>query len=448
MTTQTPTEETPATATLDEALAYALELQQQLRLDGAQLIYERILEVAPEHPDVLHFLGVLMHQRGRVDEAIALIARAIALIPDHVPCHINMGNVLAESGRLDEAVAEYLRALSLVPDQADVHNNLGVLHKLQRKWLEAESYYRRAIEIDPKHVSAYNNMGLLFAAQGKIKEAVEYYCRSIAEMPGNPDSRRLLGIAYYTLGRTAEAAEVFRQWLEESPEDPVAKHMHAACSGKDVPVRAADDYIEHTFDRFADSFEAQLQQRLEYKAPEIVAEALQSALQASSAQLDILDAGCGTGLCGPLLKPFARHMIGVDLSAGMLAKAEAKQCYDLLEKAELTAYIAARQAAFDAIVSADTIVYFGALDEVLHASHAAMRKGGLLIFTVEKGEGKVPEDIGFAINPHGRYAHTQTYLRGSLTKAGLSVDAINEVVLRNEGGEPVIGWVVTARKSA
>jgi len=356
--------------------------------------------------------------------------------------------VLAESGRLDEATAAYLQALKLRPDQADVHNNLGVLHKLQRKWPEAETYYRRAVEIDPKHVSAYNNMGLLFAAQGKIKEAVEYYCRSIAEMPGNPDSRRLLGIAYYTLGRTQEAAEVFRQWLEESPDDPVAKHMHAACSGKDVPVRAADDYIEHTFDRFADSFEAQLQQRLEYKAPEIVAEALQHALQTPVAQLDILDAGCGTGLCGPLLKPFARHMAGVDLSGGMLAKAEAKQCYDVLEKAELTAYIAARQTAFDAIVSADTIVYFGALDAVLSASHDALRKGGLLVFTVEKGEGKVPEDVGFAINPHGRYAHTQAYLRESLKTAGLAADAISEVTLRNEGGEPVIGWVVTASKQA
>ncbi|MDB5888951.1 MAG: hypothetical protein JWM03_1823 [Rhodocyclales bacterium] len=446
MTAPAQTEDDDSTATLDEALVYALELHQKQRLDGAEELYKRILEVAPEHPDVLHFLGVLMHQRGRDGEAIALIQRAIALMPEHVGCHINIGNVLAESGRLEEAAAAYRHALSLQPDQADVFNNLGVVHKLQEQWREADECYRRAIELNPQHVSAYNNMGLLFAAQGRIKEAVEYYCRSIALMPGNPDSRRLLGIAYYTLGRIEEAAEVFRQWLEEAPDHPVAKHMYSACSGKDVPARAADDYIEHTFDRFAESFDAQLQERLSYKAPEIVTEALAKALGATEAQLDILDAGCGTGLCGPLLRSFARQLSGVDLSGGMLAKAEAKQCYDALEKAELTAYIGARKDSYDAIVSADTIVYFGPLDEVFQASHDALRHGGVLVFTVEKGEGKVAEDVGYAINPHGRYAHTRGYLRAAFARAGLAAGEMIEVALRSEGGEPVMGWVVTAQK--
>ncbi len=446
MTAQAQTDDNTATATLDEALAYALELHQKLRLDGAEELYRRILEVVPEHPDVLHFLGVLLHQRGRDDEAIALIQRAIELVPDHVGCHINLGNVLAESGRLDEAAVAYQHALSLQPEQADVFNNLGVVHKLREQWSEADECYRRAIALNPQHVSAYNNMGLLFAAQGRIKEAVEYYCRSIALMPGNPDSRRLLGIAYYTLGRIEEAAEVFRQWLEEAPDHPIAKHMYSACSGKDVPARAADDYIEHTFDRFAESFDAQLQERLSYKAPEIVTEALGKIVQATTAQLDILDAGCGTGLCGPVLRPFARQLSGVELSGGMLAKADAKQCYDMLEKAELTALIAARKDAYDAIVSADTMVYFGPLDDVLQASHDALRQGGLLIFTVEKGEGKFADDIGYAINPHGRYAHTRAYLRAALERAGLVAGDMLEVALRSEGGDPVMGWVVTAAK--
>jgi predicted TPR repeat methyltransferase len=131
----------------------------------------------------------------------------------------------------------------------------------------------------------------------------------------------------------------------------------------------------------------------------------------------------------------------------MLAKADAKQCYDELEKAELTAYIAARKDTFDAIISADTIVYFGTLDDVLHASYGALRRNGLLVFTVEKGEGKVSDGgLGYAINPHGRYAHTRDYLDAALTKAGLKAGAMLEVALRSEGGEPVMGWVVTASK--
>ena len=51
-----------------------------------------------------------------------------------------------------------------------------------------------------------------------------------------------------------------------------------------------------------------------------------------SKQLDVLDAGCGTGLCGPLLAPYARRLIGVDLSEGMLALAKEKHVYDALIK--------------------------------------------------------------------------------------------------------------------
>jgi predicted TPR repeat methyltransferase len=54
-----------------------------------------------------------------------------------------------------------------------------------------------------------------------------------------------------------------------------------------------------------------------------------------SLHFDVLDAGCGTGLCGAILAPFARRLVGVDLSEGMLAHAKAKNVYHELVKAEL-----------------------------------------------------------------------------------------------------------------
>ena len=58
-----------------------------------------------------------------------------------------------------------------------------------------------------------------------------------------------------------------------------------------------------------------------------------------SKSLDVLDAGCGTGLCGPLVAPYARRLSGVDLSAGMLARAKEKNVYDALVQGELTEYL-------------------------------------------------------------------------------------------------------------
>ena len=38
----------------------------------------------------------------------------------------------------------------------------------------------------------------------------------------------------------------------------------------------------------------------------------------SASRPRILDAGCGTGLCGPLLRPLAARLVGVDLSEKMV----------------------------------------------------------------------------------------------------------------------------------
>src|SRR3954452_16373462 len=175
--------------------------------------------------------------------------------------------------------------------------------------------------------------------------------------------------------------------------------MLAACSGRDVPSRASDAFIEATFDSFAASFDSKLAKLL-YRAPALVARMLSDSAGEAQASLDVLDAGCGTGLCGPLVAPYARRLIGVDLSERMLAQARARNVYNELVKGELTAYLCASSMAFDAIVSADTLVYFGPLAEVAAASANALRPGGKLIFTVEELTGGSGD--GYSIGPSGR----------------------------------------------
>ena len=134
--------------------------------------------------------------------------------------------------------------------------------------------------------------------------------------------------------------------------------MLAACTGRDVPPRASQGFVVGIFDVFAASFESKLAS-LSYRAPALVAAMLEDSGLQPSKSLDVLDAGCGTGLCGPLVAPYARRLTGVDLSAGMLARAKEKNVYDALVQGELTEYLRGSSDAFDLIVSADTLVYFG-----------------------------------------------------------------------------------------
>jgi predicted TPR repeat methyltransferase len=166
----------------------------------------------------------------------------------------------------------------------------------------------------------------------------------------------------------------------------------------------------------------------------------------ATGELDVLDAGCGTGLCGPLFRPYARRLVGVDLSGQMLAKAEGRTCYDELTRAELTGYLVAHPGAFDVVVSADTLVYFGALEEVAKAAASALRPGGRLIFTVEAAEGECAP-LGYLLHYRGRYLHARSYLEDVLRRAGFAT-AIAQAELRMEGGLPVAGFVVRATAPA
>jgi predicted TPR repeat methyltransferase len=400
--------------------------------------------MAPNHPQALHYSGVLAHQQGRNDEAVMLIEKSLALQPDRADCYNNLGIILQSSGKLERAIEAYERAIALDPSHANAYSNLGVLLRASGKASQAEAAYRRAIRLDSDHIDAYTNLGILLNGLKRTEEAAACFSKVITLRPSHREARRLLALAHCTLGEIGEAVNIFKKWLEEEPEDPIALHMLAACTGRDVPARASSEFVERTFDSFASSFESKLE-RLSYRAPALVAAIVGDLALEASNSLDVLDAGCGTGLCGPLIAPYARRLVGVDLSQGMLAHAKDKNVYHALVKAELMKYLRNNREAFDLIVSADTLVYFGDLEGVLVAATEALRPNGFLVFTLEHAVRGGP-DVDYRLGFHGRYSHGRAYVERILTVVGLQ-PTIAHAELRMEAGVPVAGLVVRATKS-
>ncbi len=442
--TMEQSETPPRGLTLEEAVSIAILLQKNEQLAEAEEVYRRIFDVAPNHPEALHYAGVLAHQQGRSDEAIALIGKSLGLVPDRADCYSNLGIVFQAQGKLDDAIVAYQRAIALNPEHANAHSNLGVLLRATGRPVEAENAYRTAIRADPDHIDAYTNLGVLLTGLKRTEEAVACFCKVITLRPKHREARKLLALAHCTIGEIDEAVKIFAEWLAEEPEDPIARHMLAACTGRDIPARASNGFVTQTFDSFAATFESKLA-KLSYRAPALVAAMLEDSGLPPSKSLDVLDAGCGTGLCGPLVAPYARRLTGVDLSAGMLAQAKEKNVYDALMKVELTEYLLDSREAFDLIVSADTLVYFGGLEDVLAAATGAMRPDGLLIFTLEHAVGGGAA-LDYRLELHGRYSHSHGYVERLLTCSGLAAKIVH-AELRTESGAPVAGLVIRAMKS-
>ncbi len=414
------------------------------RLEAAERAYDQVLERNPDNADAHHLRGVLLAQRGHHAEARAAIERAVALQPGEAMFHNNLGNVCLEMQRFDAAEAAYRQAIAADPGRLDAFNNLAVLLSRLGRHEEAERILLALVEAAPEFVDARQNLAGHYLRQGRYDDALKQGMKGLIVAPRSPVLRRILGIGYSMVGMRDKATEVYRHWLDDEPGNPVALHHLQALTGEGVPERASDAYVQRVFDGFAQSFDAKLAM-LDYRAPELTSGCVQRLAGAPARTLAVLDAGCGTGLCGPLLAPWARRLEGVDLSPRMVERARARQVYDELAVAELVAHLNARPAgALDLIVSADTLCYFGRLDEFAAAAARALAPAGALVFTVESHD-DADAQPDYRLHDHGRYSHRRRYVEGSLRAAGLEPVEMQAVVLRMEAREPVHGWLVGAR---
>lgn len=443
-------------------------------LEGAVALYRLAAAEDPADFRARHNLGAALEDLGRPEEAEAAYQEAILAYPDGALSHYSLARLSHLAGRLDRAEAGYRRAVELDPGLAEAHFNLGQLLLERGEPSVAEEALRGALRADEAHAAAASLLGDALFAQARPHEALEIYRRTARLDPDSPVAQFDLGKTYETLHRTDEAVACYRrslelepsstaareglaraleaagrheealaglrEWLERDPGHPVAVHLLAAYGGREGPERASEGYVRETFDRFAPDFDATLA-RLDYHAHQLVVGAVALLRGEPRGDLDVLDAGCGTGLVGPLVRPWAARLEGVDLSGAMLERARRRGGYDALHQGELGAFLDAHPAAWDLIVSADTLCYFGALEGVLSAAARALRPGGGFAFTVERlaGEG------GSALQSSGRYAHHEDYVRAALGACGFRA-TIGRGTLRMEGGVPVEGLVVAAAR--
>lgn len=384
---------------------------------------------------------------GRLAEAEALYRTSLAVDPALASAHNNLGNLLRARGGLAAAAAAYRAALRSGLEAALVFYNLAAVWRQMGGLTEAAVGYRVALSLDPGYAEAWNNQANLWRDQDRLRDAAFGYRRAVAIRPDWADGHDNFASALYLLherGDAPVAARLARDWRSDHPDNPMARHIGSAIVGDSMEARAPDAYVRQTFDLFAAEFDNRLDE-LGYRAPALLAEAVAASGPPPVAGLEILDAGCGTGLCAAALRPFARGLAGVDLSGGMLERARARGLYDHLEEAELVAHLAANPNRYDLIVAADVFCYFGDLAPAFAAAFAALRPSGRLVLSVERLEDD-DAAMTYRVGTHGRYAHRESYLRAALVEVGFALLDLRVDGLRLESGQPVMGVIAVASR--
>ena len=222
------------------------------RIEEAEALYRRVLEAIPNHPRVLHFLGLIELQRGcpqpgveligrafpalsrspeaQVDfgnalrltgereEAVAAYRRAVAVKPDYVRAHVSLGGVLTELGRFEAAVTHCQSAVSLDPASVAARTSLATALQRAGRLAEAAQAWREIIDLDPDRAESYHQLALRLAELTLFKEAVHCHDRAIALQPNNAAFHCAHGYSLLRLYDGERATASFRRAAELAPD--------------------------------------------------------------------------------------------------------------------------------------------------------------------------------------------------------------------------------------
>jgi predicted TPR repeat methyltransferase len=287
------------------------------------------------------------------------------------------------------------------------------------------------------------------AARGDFAGAADILAQTVELAPAFATAWFALGAIRDRLGDRAGAIAAFEKARDADADDYHGARLQLARlgSGEAAPAMS-ESYVRRLFDQYAGRYDAALTERLAYRGPALLRDAVEQTMRAAGRTLhfpSMLDLGCGTGLGGAAFRAIVERLVGVDLSPAMIAQAASKGLYDRLATDDLTDFLhtdAGSGARYDLIIAADVFVYVNDLKPIVAAAACVLAPAALFAFTVETHAGD-----GVRLLPTLRYAHGEPYIRRALAAAGLTPGSVSRAAVRSEKGAPVDSLVVVALAS-
>jgi predicted TPR repeat methyltransferase len=267
-----------------------------------------------------------------------------------------------------------------------------------------------------------------------------------SEDPAFPHSA--MGELLARCGASEAALVCFKAHLERHPDDEEGVGLWLAALGAaPTPERASDSHLDRLYSARAANWDEKADRATGYRGAELVASML-ARLSNGPEKLDIIDAGCGTGLVGSLIAHKAKRLTGVDASLPMLERARAKGLYQHLQHGDLVGFLQRQTAACDAITCAATLIHFGDLRPAFEAAASSLRDQGLFILTLFPNENEDDASVHTADGwvQGGCFKHGRNYVRRVAETTGFSVEAIETSVHEFSKDRPVMGLVVALRR--
>lgn len=360
-------------------------------------------------------------------------------------CYMNIDNT-------EQAIDNLNKAVIADPNHSNAHFALSQYYQQINNLKLAEKHLQKSIDSKNYNLAlAEYNYGVLEQEKNNYTKAIEHYTKSLKINPKLFASCYNIASIYHKLKDYNNAAIHYQQALNIKPDDQSCKYLLACISENHnaqikIPEKSPNKYIENLFDSYANNFEQELIEKLDYKTPELLYKLFINNINIKN-NYNILDLGCGTGLIGEYFNKISNNIIGIDLSSNMLEIAKKKNIYSNLIKAELEYFLEQNNINkiinniyLDLIILADVLVYFGDLNNIFNKL-SDIKHNKYILFSIELLELEKDSNNNYKLNQTGRYTHNINYIKNLISTYKYNIIEYKQVNLRKQANIPVTGLI-------
>ncbi|MBT8580618.1 tetratricopeptide repeat protein [Polynucleobacter paneuropaeus] len=406
----------------------------------AESKFKKSLELAPDRTSTLTNLSATQLKLKKYSEAKATAEKSILIDNSNSEAYLNLGLIEKEFKKLESAVNFFDKALSLNPEYPEAWSNKGVTLNELKRYDEAIVHYDKALSLNPEYPEAWSNKGLTLHKLKRYEEAISHYDKALSLSPYEASYFYQKSFTNIALNQYSLAIENLQNAMKYNycPKE-YAEYVLSSLRHENGFKPMPKNFVAELFDDYADSFDKHLVGILKYEAPKKLLDLLNLSI---NDRFEILDIGCGTGLMGKLLKPYASKIVGVDLSKEMLSRAELTGVYNELIVDDILEFLNKCNDKFDLVVSSDVFIYIGELSNIFIGLAKVIKSGGLFCFSVEKNEART-----FSLSPRTlRYSHSMDYIRKLACIHNFKIENILESPIRQENHVDIEGYFFCLKK--
>lgn len=193
--------------------------------EPAREAFNQVLAAQPRFAPAMLLLGTIHYQQGNLDQAQLYLRDYLDYVPGHTPARQMLGGIQLRQGKPREAIEVLQPAVEAAGDNAGYLALLGMAHMQLDEVEPAMQYLERALEIAPEALPLKAQLAMGRILQGEREAGLEEL-QSLTDNQGGLEFDRLLVISYLALQDYDGALRAVEAMRKKHADSVEAVNLH------------------------------------------------------------------------------------------------------------------------------------------------------------------------------------------------------------------------------